>query len=258
MPPNDHRLHVVIPARYASSRLPGKPLLDLGGRPMVARVHDIVANALPAVDAVVAADDQRILDALKAIGVPAVATDVNHHSGSDRIAQVARELGWADDDIVINVQGDEPLVPPALVTQFANFCASRDDFAMGTVSVPIESHGQIHDPNVVKVVVDSHDRAITFSRAPIPYERDVPPASWNPANHVRHVGMYAYTVSTLLTLTAAPPAPIERIEKLEQLRALWLGIPIHVLHTPTAPPTGVDTPEDADRVAALLSRKPAT
>jgi 3-deoxy-manno-octulosonate cytidylyltransferase (CMP-KDO synthetase) len=254
MPSNDsRRLHVVIPARFASSRLPGKPLLDLGGKPMVARVHEVVTRALPGVEAVVAADDPQIISALSEIGVPTVATSVDHLSGSDRTAQVARELRWADDDIVINVQGDEPLVPPGLVAEFAKFCQSRLDFTMATISAPVQSLDQVHDPNVVKLVVDACGRAITFSRAPIPFDRDRGPDAWDPRNYVRHVGIYAYTVEVLMAITAAAPARIEKIEKLEQLRALWLGIPIHVLHARNPPPAGVDTPEDAARVAALFS-----
>lgn len=252
MPHSSSTLRVVVPARYASSRLPGKPLLDLAGKPMVVRVYEAVRRALPEADIVVAVDDQRVLDALTGHGIQAAMTDPGHESGSDRAAEVARTLGWGGADIVCNVQGDEPLVPQDMLRAFASFCATSTSLSMATIAVPVGTAAEIHDPNVVKLTLDAGDRAIAFSRAPMPFHRELPPAQWPPGDYLRHVGIYAYRNDILQQLTGTPPCTLERIEKLEQLRALWLGLPVHVMRWHQSPPHGVDTPADATRVAALF------
>lgn len=247
------RLHVVIPARYSSSRLPGKPLLDLAGKPMIVRVFERVSEALQSIEVVVATDDERIKNVLDARGVPCLMTSPSHESGTDRIEEVAAQMGWAAGDILINVQGDEPLVPVDLLQAFARFCVESPEFEMGTVSVPIDNRDHVHDHNVVKLVVDSQGRAIAFSRSPIPYCRDMALNEWPLSAFLRHVGIYAYRRSALGRITAEPTCELERLEKLEQLRALWLGIDINVLRWMTVPPHGVDTPQDARRVAELFA-----
>lgn len=243
---------VVIPARYASTRLPGKPLLDLAGKPMVARVYEAVRGALPDADVVVAVDDARVQDALAAHGLAATRTDPGHESGTDRAAEVARSLGWAKDDVVCNVQGDEPLIPQDMLRAFAEFCSRPGPFSMATIAAPVESTLHVQDPNIVKVALNSAGCAITFSRAPIPFNRELPPAQWPVSDYLRHIGVYAYRNDVLQELTAAQPCALETVEKLEQLRALWLGISIHVMRWRQPPPHGVDTPDDAARVAAIF------
>ena len=252
-PPNDVKLKVVIPARYGSSRLPGKPLIDLAGKPMVVRVYEAVQRALgETAEVVVPVDDNRILDVLAAHGIDGMLTDTKLESGSDRVAQVARERLWADHDIIINVQGDEPLVPADLLSAFAEFCQRQSDLLMATVSAPIDEAPLIHDPNVVKLTVDKLGKAIVFSRAAVPFDRDARQQDVKLENYLRHVGIYAYRNSALQQLTSAPSSTIEQIEKLEQLRALWIGIPIHVMPWYQSPPHGVDTKADADRVSAIF------
>lgn len=247
------KLHVVIPARYSSSRLPGKPLLDLAGQPMIVRVFDQVRLALPDVDIIVATDDSRIEAVLRERGIPVVMTGVHHESGTDRIEEVASAMGWAASDILINVQGDEPLVPLELLQSFSRFCLEDPRFEMGTISVPLGERAHILDPNVVKLTVDVNGHAIVFSRSPVPYFRDLAVEDWPVSMFLRHVGIYAYRRSTLGMLTAVPPCDLERAEKLEQLRAMWLGIEIKVMPWTSIPPHGVDTPEDAARVAAIFA-----
>lgn len=256
MQSSNPRLRVVIPARYGSSRLPGKPLVDLAGKPMIVRVYEAVSAALDDADIVVALDDERIQAVLLQHGISSgVMTDVGHESGTDRTAEVARKLGWADTDIIINVQGDEPLVPSDLLRSFAEFCRKSENFSMGTVSVPIENIEQLHDPNVVKLMVDIKDRAITFSRWAVPFNRELPPEQWQLKDYLRHIGIYAYRTGILEQITATSPCRIERIERLEQLRALWLGIPINVLRWGCSHPQGVDTGQDVERVIALLDKR---
>lgn len=253
MQSSESRLKVVIPARYGSSRLPGKPLIDLSGKPMIVRVYEAVRCALQDADIVVAFDDVRIQSVLHAYDVPGIMTDVNHESGTDRTAEVVRNIGWSGSDIIINVQGDEPLVPAALLRAFADFCRQSANFSMGTVSVPIETMNQLHDANVVKLMCDKDSRAITFSRWAVPFNRELPPEQWDIKAYLRHIGIYAYRADILDKITQTPPCQLEMSEKLEQLRALWLGIPIHVLHWDGAPPQGVDTAEDVERVIAILN-----
>jgi 3-deoxy-manno-octulosonate cytidylyltransferase (CMP-KDO synthetase) len=249
---------LVVPARYASSRLPGKPLADIAGKPMVVRVVEAVA-ACGADGVWVATDDERVRDAVVAAGHQAVMTRSDHPSGTDRIAEVAEQLGWGDDEIVVNVQGDEPLIDPALVSGVAR-CLTEDAVAaIATAAHGLASAEEFFNPNVVKVVCDAQGRAHYFSRAPIPFardafaqSRDVLPEGF-PA--LRHIGLYAYRVSFLKRYGSLPPAPTEQWEALEQLRALWHGYPIRVLRCEQAPLPGVDTPEDLARVQAIFAAR---
>ncbi|MGR3909794.1 3-deoxy-manno-octulosonate cytidylyltransferase [Burkholderia sp. SR8] len=257
---NVRPVHVVIPARYGSSRLPGKPLVDLDGKPMIVRVHERVRRALPGADIVVAIDDERIADVLDARGIRFAMTDVDHASGTDRAAEVARVLGWADTDAVLNVQGDEPLVPAPLLQAFAGFCGAAPDLGVATVACPVGDAALLDEPAIVKLVVDRRGRALYFSRAAIPFCRDGRPADATRENErgdgfLRHIGLYGYGNASLQALAGAAPCELEQLEKLEQLRALWLGMPIDVMHWPDAPPAGIDTPDDVDRVVSLLQRQ---
>ncbi|MBR8345906.1 3-deoxy-manno-octulosonate cytidylyltransferase [Burkholderia ambifaria] len=255
---NDERtVRVVIPARYGSSRLPGKPLVDLDGEPMIVRVHARVRRALPDADIVVAIDDARIAEVLDARGIRFAMTDTGHASGTDRAAEVARVSGWPDSDAVLNVQGDEPLVPTALLRAFAGFCGAAPDLGVATVACPIDEVALLDEPAIVKVVVDHRGRALYFSRAAIPFCRDGRPAD-SAGSHglfLRHIGLYGYANASLQALARAAPCELEQLEKLEQLRALWLGMPIDVMRWPVAPPAGIDTPDDVARVVSLLKRQ---
>ncbi|RQZ68235.1 3-deoxy-manno-octulosonate cytidylyltransferase [Burkholderia sp. Bp9004] len=258
---NGRPLRVVIPARYGSTRLPGKPLVDLNGEPMIVRVHARVRRALPDADIVVAIDDARIADALDARGIRFAMTDTGHASGTDRAAEVARTFGWPDTAAVLNVQGDEPLVPTALLQAFAGFCDAAPDLGVATVACPIGEAGLLDEPATVKLVVDRRDRALYFSRAAIPFCRDGRPATPDESNRstqgmfLRHIGLYGYANATLQALARTAPCELEQLEKLEQLRALWLGVPIDVMRWPDAPPAGIDTPDDVARVVSLLKRQ---
>ena len=245
---------VLIPARYASTRLPGKPLADIGGKPMVVRVAEN-ARESGASRVVIATDDARILEAAAAHGVEACLTRADHATGTDRLAEAAQSLGLLQDSIVVNVQGDEPLLAPDLVRRVAALLASRPDAAMATACHPIDDPAEAFNPNVVKVVLDARGNALYFSRATIPWARDAfaagpaPPPAGLPL--YRHYGLYAYRVAFLSRFPALAPAPIERFEALEQLRALWHGERIVVEITQGTPAPGVDTPEDLLRVRAL-------
>jgi 3-deoxy-manno-octulosonate cytidylyltransferase (CMP-KDO synthetase) len=241
-------VYVIIPARYAATRLPGKPLLDIAGRPMILRVLD-QARASGAGRAVVATDDARIEQAVNAAGGEALLTRADHASGSDRIAEVVERLGLGDDAVVVNLQGDEPLMPPALIHSVADCLARHPQAVMATAAHPIHDAESFANPNVVKVVVDADGLALYFSRAPIPWPRNAPGTA---AGALRHIGLYAYRAGFLRRYTAWPPCELERIEALEQLRVLWHGGRIVVHVTPDAPPGGVDTPEDLERVRATF------
>lgn len=240
---------VIIPARLASTRLPNKPLADLGGKPMVVRVAER-ARASGAARIIVATDHPDILAACAAHGVEAVMTRADHPSGTDRIAEVAHKLGLALDEVVVNLQGDEPLIDPALLAA----CAARiaDGVPMATVAHPISDVAEVFNPNVVKVVLDKAGSALYFSRASIPWHRDAFAATRDAlpagAAPLRHVGLYAYSNAFLQAYPALESSPLETIEALEQLRVLWHGHPIAVHITDSAPPAGVDTPEDLERV----------
>lgn len=250
---------VVIPARYASSRLPGKPLLDIGGRPMIQWVIDVACRS-GAEEVLVATDDVRIATAAVDPADPqrslAVLTRPDHSSGTDRIAEVAALRGWSDRTIVVNVQGDEPRLPPALVVETASLLERRPDADIATLCTPIASLHDFLDPNVVKVVTTSAGEALYFSRAPIPWDRDGgrdgPASQSSFAGARRHVGLYAYRVEALRRLTALPPSDLELTEKLEQLRALQAGMKVLVATASQTPPVGVDTDADLQRARAAL------
>jgi len=249
------RLCVVIPARYASTRLPGKPLADIAGQPMIARVAAAARRART--DGVwVATDDERIAAAVRQHGFDAVMTRADHASGTDRIAEVADQLGWNDEDIVVNVQGDEPLLDPALIEAVATALHGNPDAAMATAAHPLSVAADMFNPNVVKVVCDVRGRALYFSRAPIPWDRDrfedMRDALPDDLPAQRHIGLYAYRVSFLRRFGRLAASPLERCESLEQLRALWHGYPIQVVRVDHPPGPGVDTPEDLERVRRLF------
>lgn len=247
---------VLIPARFASARLPGKPLADIAGKPMVVRVAEN-ARKSGARRVVIATDDERIRGAARTHGVEAVLTRSDHPTGTDRLAEAAAALGLEDDEIVVNVQGDEPLLAPALVRRVAVLLASRPDAAIATACHPIGDVGEAFNPNIVKVVLDARGNALYFSRATIPWARDAfasgAPVDALPAGLpvYRHYGLYAYRVAFLRRFPKLKPAPIERFEALEQLRALWHGERIVVEVTTGTPAPGVDTLEDLARVRAL-------
>jgi 3-deoxy-manno-octulosonate cytidylyltransferase (CMP-KDO synthetase) len=250
-----HAFTVVIPARYASSRLPGKPLQDIAGKPMVRHVWE-QARKSGAARVVVATDDARIVEACQAFGAEVLLTRIDHNSGTDRLAEVATQLELAADAIVVNVQGDEPLIPPVIIDQVAVNLAAHPEAAMATLAEPIQAVDALFNPNVVKVVTDQNGLALTFSRAPLPWARDAFAASREqlPAGvpYRRHIGIYAYRAGFLQDFVAWGPCWLEDTECLEQLRALWHGQRIHVADALEAPQAGVDTPEDLQRVRRLL------
>ena len=248
---------VIIPARLASTRLPNKPLADLAGLPMVVRVAQRAALS-GARQVVVAADDARIVAACQAHGVQALLTRADHASGSDRLAEACAQLGLDGQDAVVNVQGDEPLIDPALVNACAALLDTHPDCAVGTAAHAIDTLADYLNPNVVKVVLDAAGRALLFSRAPLPCWRDGPldaagqPSALPTPRPLRHVGLYAYRAGFLRRFPSLGAAPLEQCEALEQLRVLWHGERIAVHVTAQAPGTGVDTREDLERVRALL------
>ncbi len=248
---------VLVPARFASTRLPGKPLADIAGKPMVVRVAERARSA-GADRVVVATDDERIRAAVEAHGIDACLTRSDHPTGTDRLAEAARLLQLADDAIVVNVQGDEPLLQPVLIRAMAELLAAHPDAAIATACHAIEDPAEAFNPNVVKVVLDANRYALYFSRATIPWARDAFAADRDaiPAGLplYRHYGLYAYRVRFLRVFPTLSPAPIERFEALEQLRALWHGYRIIVEIAGGTPAPGVDTAEDLERVRALYAR----
>jgi 3-deoxy-manno-octulosonate cytidylyltransferase (CMP-KDO synthetase) len=248
---------VLVPARLSSSRLPNKPLADLAGIPMVVRVARRAALSR-ATRVVVAGDHPSIVQACQHHGVHAVLTRDDHVSGSDRLAEACELLGLQGDDVVVNVQGDEPLIEPGMIDAVAQLLRQRDDCSMSTVAHAIDSVADYTNPNVVKVVLDAQHTALYFSRAPIPWWRDGMAAGTTALPQpqpLRHVGLYGYRAGFLRQFPALPVAPIETLESLEQLRAMWHGHRIAVHITPHAPGPGVDTPEDLERVRRLLSNQ---
>ncbi len=247
---------VVIPARFASTRLPGKPLADIAGKPMVVRVAE-AAVASGAAEVIVATDDERIEEAVRAHGHRAVMTRADHPSGTDRIAEVVDLLDWKDEAIVVNVQGDEPLIDPRLIGAVAAALASDDVASIATAAHRISDLAEFMSPHVVKVVTAANGHALYFSRAPIPWHRDglAQPTERLPAQLVaqRHIGVYAYRASFLRRYRSLPPAPLEQWEALEQLRALWHGFHIRVIECAHPPAPGVDSPEDLERVRRLFA-----
>jgi len=249
---------VIIPARLASTRLPRKPLADLAGVPMVVRVAQR-AQASHARRVIVAADSTEITEACRAHRVECLQTSPDHATGTDRLAEAAAALGLAADEIVVNVQGDEPLIPPAVIDSVADLLAASTDCDLATAAHPIHDAAELFNPNVVKVVTDRNARALYFSRAPIPWARDafdVSRAALPPGFEARrHVGLYAYRAGFLARFPSLAPDPLEAFERLEQLRALAHGCRIAVLTLAAALPPGVDTPADLERVRATLARQ---
>lgn len=249
---------IVVPARYASTRLPAKPLLDLGGKPMVVRVAERAALS-GAEEVWVATDHAEVLATVERHGLPVVLTRVDHPSGTDRLAEVVEKRGWSDDTIVVNVQGDEPLIDPELISLVAR-TLSDSDVDIVTVAHPILDAADFFNPNVVKVVCKANGEAMYFSRAPIPYARDhfAQDAARKtlPSGMAayRHIGLYAYRARFLRAYTQLPPSPLESIEALEQLRAMWNGFRIGVVISDHLPIPGVDTPEDAKRMQEVFAR----
>lgn len=248
---------VVIPARYGSGRLPGKPLLPLAGKALIAHVCERALEA-DAEAVLVATDDERIGDAVSRLGIDAVMTRSDHASGTDRIAEVADLKGWSEDDIIVNLQGDEPLVAPASIAAAAAALAGQTRAGVATLAAPVTGINDIFNPNAVKAVLDKNGYALYFSRAPIPWERGAFAAGGgqpsDPGGYLRHIGLYAYRVGFLKRYRRWPPSPLEAVEALEQLRILWHGEAIHVTVVAEAPPAGVDTAEDLARVERLLIR----
>lgn len=237
---------VVIPARYAATRLPGKPLSRIGGRPMVEHVYRRAAAARGVTDVLVATDDERIASAVAAFGGRAIMTDPGHASGTDRVAEVARGLSC---DLIVNVQGDEPALAPAAIEQAVAPLAADPSLVMGTLGGPLDATTDPQNPDVVKVLVDQRGFALYFSRAPVPYRRDLDAPG---ASVLRHIGLYVYRRDFLLTFASLPRTPLERLESLEQLRALEHGYRITVVET-ACQSISVDTPEDLERVRLLMA-----
>jgi len=249
---------VVIPARYASTRLPGKPLLQIAGKPMIERVWQ-QARQSRAKRVLIATDDERILSICQHFGAEVLLTGNEHASGTERLAEVARLLALPDDEIIVNVQGDEPLIPPELIDQVAANLQGHPEAGIATLAEPIESTEQLFNPDCVKVSLDARNFALTFSRAPLPWPRDAfaqgretlpKDMTW-----WRHIGIYAYRAGFLQNFVTWGSCELERCEQLEQLRALWHGTKIHVARAITSPPAGIDTPEDLARVRTLLEKR---
>ena len=251
---------VVIPARYASTRLPRKPLLEIAGKPMVVHVVER-AMASGACEVLVATDHPEIVEVVDAFGYSAVMTRPDHVSGTDRIAEVAAQRGWSGNEIIVNVQGDEPLIEPQLIHDVAMNLAGHPAASISTACHPIHDRASIFNPNIVKVVVDHQGYALYFSRAPIPYARDAfssKDAQAVVVTALRHIGIYGYRASFLSIYSRLSPTQIEAIESLEQLRALWHGYRISLLETSCAPASGVDTQADLELVRSILSAQSAS
>jgi len=254
---------VVIPARYESSRLPGKPLADILGKPMIQHVVE-QAQKSGAARVVVATDDQRVVDAVENFGCQALMTSTQHQSGTERIAEVVELLHLDDDEVVVNVQGDEPLIPPEVIVQLAENLSSQTLARMATLAVPVSDAQEIFNPNAVKVTLDKNGYALYFSRAPIPYDRQhftggaadgqAPVLSQEVIQgYLRHIGIYAYKAGFIKWYAGLDESALEKTESLEQLRVLWHGERIHVAQAIKNPPAGVDTPDDLERVRQQLS-----
>lgn len=234
-----------MPARYASTRFPGKPLADIGGKPMVVHVCER-AKASGATQVAVATDDERIAQAVRAAGHRALMTRADHASGTDRLAEAAAQLGLAADAVVVNVQGDEPLIQPALIASVARALESSADASLSTACHAIHDAASLDNPNVVKVVFDARGHALYFSRSRVPHPRE------SPAQAYRHLGIYAYRAAFLAQYASLAPSPLEKAESLEQLRVLWHGYRIAVIVTDLDVPPGVDTPQDLETVRKLV------
>ncbi|MEQ1486371.1 3-deoxy-manno-octulosonate cytidylyltransferase [Methyloglobulus sp.] len=249
------RFKVVIPARYASTRLPGKPLLNIAGKPMIAHVCGRAQQA-GAEEVVVATDDERILQTVTDLGIQAVMTRPDHQSGTERIAEVAELCGWAGHEIIVNLQGDEPLIPPEIIKELAAVLDGQQQAGIATLAAKILDFEEIFNPNAVKVVLNKDGYALYFSRAPIPWDRDgfvkQPKHVSEKMPYYRHIGMYAYTVDFLKRYCQWESSVLETVESLEQLRILWQGEAIRVKVVDKAPAAGVDTAEDLARVEGLM------
>jgi 3-deoxy-manno-octulosonate cytidylyltransferase (CMP-KDO synthetase) len=246
---------VIIPSRYQSSRLPGKPLVDICGKTMIQRVADQAIKS-GAARVIVATDDIRIEQVVTALGYEVCMTSASHNSGTERLAEVCTKLAFKDDDIIVNVQGDEPLIPPRIIQQVAANLANQSEARMATLSVAITDVEDVFNPNAVKVVTDNQGYALYFSRAPIPYHRDTfmqPPVTEIKPVYQRHIGIYAYRVGFILDYVQWEETELEQIESLEQLRVLWHGEKIHVEKAVEEPAAGVDTESDLAKVRAILS-----
>jgi 3-deoxy-manno-octulosonate cytidylyltransferase (CMP-KDO synthetase) len=247
---------VVIPARYASVRLPGKPLLELAGKPMIQHVYQRAVES-GASEVVIATDDQRIADACGTFSADVCITSAHHRSGSDRIAEVVSSRGWAEDEIIVNLQGDEPCMPAELLHQVAQDMQGHEAAAVTTLCAEISDRNAMFDPHVVKVVMDNQGYALYFSRAPIPWHRDEFINSDSPLptdiGFSRHIDLYAYRAGYLARFVTLDRAPVERAESLEQLRILWHGDRIHVSEASVEPGHGVDTQDDLKQIAEMLS-----
>jgi 3-deoxy-manno-octulosonate cytidylyltransferase (CMP-KDO synthetase) len=250
------RFKVVIPARYASTRLPGKPILDIAGKPMIAHVCERAQEA-DAEEIIVATDDERIFQTVSNLGIRVIMTRPDHQSGTERIAEVAQQCGWAGNEIIVNLQGDEPLIPPATIREVAVALAGQKQAGIATLAAKIIDSEEIFNPNAVKVVLNKAGYALYFSRAPIPWERnafaqsDRKPSGVMP--YFRHIGMYAYTVDFLNHYCSWEASALESVESLEQLRILWHGEQVLVKIVDKTPEAGVDTLEDLRRVEQVLS-----
>lgn len=244
---------VIIPARYASTRLPGKPLVDINGKPMVVHVLER-ARESGAERIIVATDNEEVKVAVQAVGGEVCMTRVDHQSGTERLAEVVEKCGFSDETVIVNVQGDEPMIPPAIIRQVADNLAARRDVGMATLAVPIESAEEAFNPNAVKVVMDAQGYALYFSRATIPWDRDRFAASRETIgdSFLRHIGIYGYRAGFIRRYVSWQTSPLEQIEMLEQLRVLWYGEKIHVDVASVVPGTGVDTPEDLERVRQAM------
>jgi 3-deoxy-manno-octulosonate cytidylyltransferase (CMP-KDO synthetase) len=240
------KFHVIIPARYASTRFPGKPLAEIAGKPMVVQVCERAAKS-GAAGVHVATDDKRIADAVRAHGHRAIMTRADHPSGTDRLAEAARKLALKERDIVVNVQGDEPLIPPKLIARVGHLLHKKSEASVSTACHAIHDEASLASPNVVKVALDAEGYALYFSRSRIPYPREPGAACY------RHAGIYGYRVSFLKKYSRLKPSPLEKAEALEQLRVLWHGFRIAVALSETEIPPGVDTPQDLEAVRRILS-----
>lgn len=248
--------NVIIPARFGATRLPGKPLMDIAGKPMIQHVYERASES-GASDIIIATDDERIKKAAEDFGARVCMTSSKHHSGTDRITEVVDKLGFSDEQIIVNLQGDEPLMPPSVIRQVAESLNQYSQASMSTVCTKISTAAELFDPHVVKVVRDENDMAVYFSRASIPWDRDAFASTTEvlPENsiHFRHIGLYAYRVGFLRQYIQWPQCNLEKMESLEQLRALWHGHQIHVAEAIEVPLAGVDTERDLEMVKSHLS-----
>lgn len=242
---------IVIPARYESSRFPGKPLVDIHGKPMIQRVHEAAVDS-GASEVVIATDSTLIGMAAEEFGAEVCMTSKEHRSGTDRLCEVVEKFGWADDTVVVNLQGDEPLTPPSIIKQVAVNLINNDQAGCATLYTGL-THEEAEDPNIVKVVTDANGLALYFSRSVIPYIRDADDRAMAELKYKRHIGIYAYNVELLREFQIMEACELERAEKLEQLRLMWYGIRIHAAEAASIPGRGIDTPEDLERVRAAIA-----